>query len=61
MQDGRFIWSTDSNGNRTLEDLDKLYLILLNYDKFKHRIEKTNLLLLNLVKPESVTTNIFIK
>lgn len=55
------IWSTDSNAHRTSEVLDGLYRMLLNYDNFKHRIEKTNLLLLNLVKPESVTTNIFLK
>jgi hypothetical protein len=55
-----FSWWTDSNGDRTLEGLDELYQILLNYDKLKHGIEKTNLRLQSLVKPESLSATIFL-
>ncbi|MDB5168641.1 MAG: hypothetical protein JWO55_899 [Candidatus Saccharibacteria bacterium] len=53
-------WSTDSSGDRTLEDLDKLYQILLNYDNLKHRIERTNLALRSLVKSDSFSATNFL-
>ena len=49
-----FIWSAGSNAERTSKILDKLYLLLLNYDTLKRRVDKVNLLLDNLVKPDSL-------
>ncbi|MDQ5958298.1 MAG: hypothetical protein QG562_116 [Patescibacteria group bacterium] len=36
--------------------LEALYELLLNYPRLKNRINKTQILLNNLVKPESVKT-----
>ena len=42
------------------EIIDKLYEVLINYDRLKYKVDRTKLLLQNIVKPEGFTEIVFI-
>lgn len=48
-----FIWSTNDDASRTSDILESLYLTLINYEVFQKRVQKTKLLLQNIVKPDN--------
>lgn len=48
------------DASRTSEILESLYLILINFEVFQKRINKTKLLLQNIVKPDSLADTRFL-
>lgn len=55
-----FLWSTNDDASRTSEILESLYLILINYEVFQKRVQKTKLLLQNIVKPDNFADTRFL-
>lgn len=42
------------------EIIDKLYEVLINYDRLKYKVDKTRVLLENIVKPDGFGEIVFI-
>lgn len=53
-------WSTKLDASQTHELLESLYTVLSNYDLIHRRVSRLQLLLQNIVKPESLETTKFL-
>lgn len=53
-------WSANDDASRTSEILESLHLILINYELFQKRINRTRILLQNIVKPDSLADTHFL-
>lgn len=49
-----FLWSTEEDAGQTLFIINNLYKLLQNYEHFENKVNKLDLLMRNLVKPESL-------
>ena len=57
--DGNLLWSRDSDAQRTSQ-LETMYQILLNYDRYKFKLERLQRTLANVVKPQDFDTTDFV-
>ena len=53
------VWSRDSDTQRTSQ-LETMYQILLNYDRYKFKLERLQRTLANVVKPQDFDTTDFV-
>lgn len=55
-----FLWSTKLDASQTHELLESLYAVLSNYDLIYRRVSRLQLILQDIVKPESLETTKFL-